>query len=490
MSTRGDRNNKGQKPVCAIALSHRFTVYVLTALSAILVYIPGVTNALLADDWPVTTRNMNLALPDILQRFLAPYGGWYRPVFDIFISVCTHIFGLNAVGYHWVVLGIYAVLTVLVGAIAETLTGKKGIGILSSFLFGIHSVHAEPVLWISASNELLAGLFVLLSMKCYIMFRTSKSILHYFLAGACYLLSIATKETAVFLPTMFAVYDLYRLHLRARYRWQTLLPAVPFLLLQVLFVLFRVITGSPYSLSVPPIRIAANVLYYLAVEVFTLPDNYGYLTSLPLWRQGPIVPILAMSVSAFSVGTLIWLYFRFTRPEDWHHLKFACLWSIVALYPVILTATGRTAFMSSIGVIWSISILSLTAWNKVKAQPLLQRLFTAAMILFVVANLGVAWYRAYWWRQAGLTMQSVLSQLEYSVENIPVGSKICITGLPDHFRHAYTFRNAFPSITQRLYPNREIQVILDNGRDNSDTQYECLADVWFHYQGGLLKRSE
>lgn len=371
-STRGNRNNKVRKPVCAIALSNRLTVYV-----------PGVTNALLAADWPVITRK------------------WYRPVFDVFISVCTHIFGLSAVGYHWVVLGIYAVLTVLVGAIAEAVTGEKGIGLLSSFLFGIHSVHVEPVLWISASNEL----WLVRAFKHEVLYHVQN-------------------------------------------------------------------------------------VQYLAVEVFTLPDNYGYLTSLPLWRQEPIVPILAMSVSAFSVGTLIWLYFRFTRPEDWHHLKFTCLWSIMALYPVILTATGRTAFMSSVGVIWSISILSLTAWNKVRTQPSLQRLFTAAMILFVVANLGVSRYRAYWWRQAGLTMRSVLSQLEYNMENIPVGPKICITGLPDHLRHAYTFRNAFPSITQRLYPDREIQVLLDNGLDNSDTQYECPADVWFHYQGGLLKRSE
>jgi hypothetical protein len=359
----------------------------------------------------------------------------------------------------------------------------------------MHSVHAEPVLWISASNELLAGLFVLLSLRCYMMFRMSnQSVVSYCLAGVFYLLGIASKETSVFLPIMFILYDWWKLGPNAlKFDLRSLLPAIPFLLLQGIFVFFRLVTGAPYSISVPLPRIVINLFYYLAVEVFTLPDNYGYLTSLPVWQQSPILPILAVGASLLSLGILIWLCFKFAASEIsspyTNPLKFTGSWSLVALYPVILTATGRTAFMSSIGVTWSIAILVFWVWNSIKTKPTFyKRLLVGAMLLFVTVNLGVSSYRAYWWRQAGHTMQRVLSQLGYELASIPTNSRVCVVGLPDHLRHAYTFRNAFPSINQLNYPGRNIQAVLDSELNGPKAEDVCIGGVGFRYRGDALER--
>jgi hypothetical protein len=101
------------------------------------------------------------------------HGGWYRPVFDLFIGACSRFSGFDASGYHAVAFVIYIIVAVLVADVAATLTGNPGVGVVAALLFGIHSAHAEPVLWVSASNELLAGLFTLLSLRSYLAFRAS-----------------------------------------------------------------------------------------------------------------------------------------------------------------------------------------------------------------------------------------------------------------------------------------------------------------------------
>ncbi len=85
-------------------------------------------------------------------------------------------------------------------------------------------------------------------------------------------------------------------------------------------------------------------------------------------------------------------------------------------------------------------------------------------------------------------MQSVLSQLSYELESIPSSSRICVAELPDNLRHAYIFRNAFPSINQLIYPNRDIQVVLDSELNDPKENYVCMEGVGFWYNGGLLER--
>jgi hypothetical protein len=476
-------------------MAGRLLLFALVSLVAVSIFIPGTTTSLLADDWHIVARNWDLSSQDAFQRFQAPHAGWYRPVFDLMINLCARIFGLNAIGFHLVAIILYALVTVLVGIIAEEITGDRGIGIISSLLFGIHSVHAEPVLWIASSNELLAALFALLSLKSYIAFRQSKKpILNYCLAGVFYLLAIASKETGVFLPMTFVAYDvwIYPSLINGRASLQKLIANIPFLVAQVLFMIFRLSTDHPYASAVPATRIAINAFYYLAVELFILPDNYGYLTSIPLWQQSPFLPILAIVMSAVSIGSLIWLYLRYAKSETFlrcsNVLKFACFWSLVALLPAIFTATGRTAFISSIGVVWLIATLLVLVWNNIRTKPALpRRILVLATSMFICINLAVSSYRVYWWRQANHTMENVLLQLNNELSRIPPKQDVCLVGLPDHLKHAYTFRNSFPHINSLLFPDHDIKVILDTELNGFvDSNDSCKDSITFWYNGSSL----
>jgi hypothetical protein len=470
-------------------MNRRFGLYILVSLIAASVYLPGITNSLLADDWSVITRNMDLSLQDIFTRFHSTFAGWYRPMFDVLINLCFRLFGFNAGGYHLVAFALYIFTTCLVGDIAETITGERFIGLISALLFGVHSVHSEPVLWISSMNELLAGFFVLLSLKSYIAFRTSgKSALHYWLTGLFYILSLASKETSFFLPIMLVAYEIF-LSRENRLGWH-ILQSAPFFLIQIFYLYFRLRAGSPYSTQVPLPRILVNGLYYFAVQVLMLPENYGYLSSLSLWQQDPLFPLLSVSMSIVVIGLFSWLYFRLPRKRvSLDHIqasKFTCCWSLVALSPVILTATGRTAFISSIGIAWTMGILLFIIWDNLTYNVLCRKVFVAGLVVFVCINLAVSVYRVHWWRRASWVTQSVIQQLNKELQTIPRNEIICLLGLPDHLNHAYTFRNAFPHIGKALYPGYKFKVVLDTETGESKEDFQSC--IRYHYEDGILKR--
>jgi hypothetical protein len=345
-------------------------------------------------------------------------------------------------------------------------------------------------------NELLAGFFVLLSLKNYIAFRKgTKPLLRYCLAGLFYILSLASKETASVLPLMFVGYTVFLCSCSGSTKspagWREQLPNVLFLTLQILYLILRLQSGFPYAADVSLIRVAANALYYFAVQVLLLPENYGHLSSLPLWKHVPLLPIASVGTSIAVIGILAWLYARSpsepTLPGYLKAGRFTSYWSFVALLPVILIASGRTAFMSSIGVVWTIAILLFILWEKAKACTAVYRGgLIAGAVVFAGMNLVVSSYRVYWWRQASEVTQSVIHQLDNELAVIPKGRWIRIVGLPDHLNHAYTFRNAFPYINLLLHPNHRIHATLDTEVISSD-EYSYNRIV-YRYKDGVLRQ--
>ncbi len=185
----------------------RLLLFTTAAFAASAIYLPGFTNAPLADDWAVIQRNRDVSLQDLPHLLTATHGGWYRPVFDLFISVCAQFFGFKALGYHIVAFVLYLVVAVLAADIIGVLTQCTDVGALTAVLFGVHGAHAEPVLWVSASNELLARLFVLLGLRSYLAFRASSSPGRYYALRVLYTCNWR-KRNRDFLPVALAVYDL------------------------------------------------------------------------------------------------------------------------------------------------------------------------------------------------------------------------------------------------------------------------------------------
>jgi hypothetical protein len=144
------------------------------------------------------------------------------------------------------------------------------------------------------------------------------------------------------------------------------------------------------------------------------------------------------------------------------------------------------------GVAWALAIVITRLWTE-SSQPRSRRWVLIAVTLLVSAQLSVSAYRAYWWRQAGNTSESVMLQVENQLPKEQTDSAVWLVGLPDHLRHAYAFRNAFPEAAILLFPGWEIHALLDvdlaeGTREQAVEQVPCAGCAILWYENRVLER--
>jgi protein O-mannosyl-transferase len=164
---------------------------------------------------------------------------YWNPLAKLSHALDHALWGLNAAGHHLTSLFLHAVNALLVvllvlrslawqGAQGRTATlpaWLEGTAVLiaagvAGILFGLHPIHVEPAVWISARKELLCTLFYLLSILAYLEYsrrgqrpegsggRRPLSRDPWYLASlGLFMLALASKPMAVSLPAVLLLLD-------------------------------------------------------------------------------------------------------------------------------------------------------------------------------------------------------------------------------------------------------------------------------------------
>ena len=135
-------------------------------------------------------------------------GNW-APVHMMTLWIQYHLFGLEPSGYHATSLVLHMTNVALVFLFTRILTGTTSIAFFTALLFGIHPMHAESVLWVSAQKDLLAALFWLLSMIVYARTHNHRTMYHWMIIVILVIAALLSKATAVMIPVTFLVIDCY-----------------------------------------------------------------------------------------------------------------------------------------------------------------------------------------------------------------------------------------------------------------------------------------
>jgi tetratricopeptide (TPR) repeat protein len=168
----------------------------LVAAAAAVVYAGALRNGFVWDDGPLIATAPDRPLSAVLFG-RDEVGSYYRPLNRASYLLDAALFGRTPAGSHAVNVLLHAAACVLLYALALRLFERRvAPALVAALLFAVHPLCSEPVLFVTARNNLFATVFVLaaLLLAC----RG-----HDVLSAAAFLLGLLSKEpAAVALPLL------------------------------------------------------------------------------------------------------------------------------------------------------------------------------------------------------------------------------------------------------------------------------------------------
>lgn len=184
---------------------------ILVCFVTALAYLGTLAFGFVYDDKPVIVDNAGIRSWQFVAHSFVPgfspsvsglaEGTFYRPITAVWMRLNYAAFGLNPAGWHFAMLAGHVLMTYLVFALVQRLTGNRNTGAIAAVFFGLHPVHVENVAWLSSVNDLLMSLLLLGSFLAYLRFREGRKVW----MGASVLLfamALLSKETAAVFPLL------------------------------------------------------------------------------------------------------------------------------------------------------------------------------------------------------------------------------------------------------------------------------------------------
>jgi len=142
----------------------------------------------------------NSAFDTITDRF-------YRPILNLSFFADSFIGGGALWFYHYtnILLHIFAVCLLLA---LFNLTGySKKVSLIVSMVFAVHPALVPAAAWIPGRNDSLLAVFIFLSFIFFIKSVQTDKKIYTVLSALSFFIALLTKETALVLPVMFAIYE-------------------------------------------------------------------------------------------------------------------------------------------------------------------------------------------------------------------------------------------------------------------------------------------
>jgi tetratricopeptide (TPR) repeat protein len=326
----------------------------LIAALAYFVYRPALHGGFILDD-ELLTQSKLIKAPDGLHRFwftTEPTDYW--PVTSSSFWLEWRLWGDNPTGYHVTNLVLHIADSLLIWLLLRRLAIPGAF--LAAAIFAVHPVNVESVAWIAQRKNLLAMLFLLISILCYLKTEDRLSWTGeegsrpsaspwYLLSLMAFVLGMLSKGSVAVLPALLLLIVWWR---RPLTKWDVL-RSVPFFLLGGLLTLlnvwFQTHGAETIVRNVTPLErllgAGAVVWFYLFKAlvpvnlIFVYPQwniqASNFLWWLPLLGAVAVTALLVWQCASSSATTN-----RTLIPTSWARpLLFAWLFFCISLAPVM-----------------------------------------------------------------------------------------------------------------------------------------------------------
>jgi Tfp pilus assembly protein PilF len=140
------------------------------------------------------------------DAFLNNSSPYYRPLLNISLMLDAQVAKADPGFYHFMNLVYHCLCCISLLWFFRLLGIKREIALAGAIVFSVHPLMASAVFWIPARNDLLVTLFGLLFLSLSITFFHNRKPLILLLAIVSFAAAIFSKESAVLLPFILALY--------------------------------------------------------------------------------------------------------------------------------------------------------------------------------------------------------------------------------------------------------------------------------------------
>jgi protein O-mannosyl-transferase len=345
------------------------------------------------DDPDYVTENAHVRTPDPAWAFTSTeHANWF-PLTRLSHVMDVELFGMQSGAHHLTNVAIHAVTSLLLLALLLRITGERWPSAFVAFIFAVHPLHVESVVWIAERKDVLCGLFFILALWAYVLYVERPTPLRYSLILIAFACGIMAKPMIVTLPFVALLIDVWPLH---RFSRKAVMEKLPLFALSATAAILAYVVqqhgGSVSSLDESPVSLRlenAAVSYVTYIVQFFWPTRlavfYPFPALIPTWQW--ITATLALA------GITIAALRRAETTMGW-------LWYLGTLVPVIgfvkiglQSRADRYAYLPLIGL--SIAV----AWS---ASALVSRhkWLTVPIAVWVCALLPVTFLQASTWRNS------------------------------------------------------------------------------------------
>ncbi len=338
---------------------------------------------------------------------------FYRPIQMVTYMVDYSLVKLNVRGYHLTNILLHALMSLCLYWLINILFKDRLLSLFTAAIFAVHPIHTETVSYISGRADILAAVFLLLTLILYIKHLRSERIYIYLFMLMSYILALLSKEIALILPLALLLYH-YTFKERLRLNSFLSISGAALIYIVLRFTLLKPLLLHESSTTVLAQRIPgifAAIISYIRLIFLPLDLHMEYGKRLFNYTD-PIVILGALV-------TLALLIFASRKRSSSTLIFFSISWFFVLLipqsnlYPINIYMAEHWVYLPSIGLFL---ILAKGLSSVYRAKPL--RIYAIAAAVFLLTFYSILTIRQnnYWRNEIGFYKRT----LRYAPDNAKI----------------------------------------------------------------------
>jgi len=307
---------------------------------SLLLFSPAIFNFFSSDDWFHLRISQITSFKDFLSFFSffpnQHSAAFYRPLStQVFFFVFQKLFGLSPWPYYLFIFLVFGFSLWLVYRLAKIIFKNENQSLLALVFYAFSITHFTRLYFLSAFQEILMTVFVLLTILTYLKKPSLKTNL---LTAFFFIMALLSKETAVVLPLILILLDWFRGRFHLKRLIPLLLILLPYLYLRLFH--FGQVSGDSYLWDFS-LKKFLNTFFWYGLWSFSAPEllvdyvSSGFRILPRFFSDFPFWSKIVLSLIDFTLASFTILFISHFRKIKTKKVLLSLGIFILALLPVI-----------------------------------------------------------------------------------------------------------------------------------------------------------